>query len=135
MIVADQHGVDARQILPGYSRFSPAPRTYPGQRTRSFGPNWVRQNVGTPLLKEHGRVVHQSGSQSAAFHAAGRYGLLDVRNETGRRFRPAGQLPSEDIKKPGRLRSIRIVEALSVKVLRKSRVAGALLHESSSLLK
>ncbi len=62
-------------------------------------------------------MVHQSGSQSAAFHAAGRYGLLDVRNESGRRFRPAGQLPSEGLKKPGRLRSIRIVEALSVKVL------------------
>ena len=51
---------------------------------------------------------------------AGRYGWLDVRNETGRRLRPAGQLPSERVKKPGRLRSIRIVEALSVKVLRKS---------------
>ena len=62
-------------------------------------------------------MVHQSGSQSAAFHTAGRYGWLDVRNETGRRFRPAGQLPSEDIEKPARLRSIRIVEALSVKVL------------------
>src|SRR6266404_6137390 len=58
MIVADQHGVYARQILPRYSLFSPAPRTYPGQRTRSFGPNWVRQNVKTSLLKEHGRVVH-----------------------------------------------------------------------------
>ena len=63
-------------------------------------------------------MVHQSRSQRAAFHAAGRYGLLDVRNETGRRFRPAGELPSDDLPKPGRLRSIRIVEALSVKVLR-----------------
>lgn len=115
MIVTDQHGVDRRQILPGYSRFSAAPRTYPGQRTGSFGPNRVRRNVGTPLLKEHGRVIHQSDSQSAAFDAAGRYGLLDVRNETGPRLRPAGQLPSQRIKKPGRLRSIRIVEALSVK--------------------
>jgi hypothetical protein len=123
MIMADEHSVDTRQILPGYSRFSPAPRTDPGQRTCSFGPNWVRQNVGTPLLKEHGRVVHQSGSQVAAFHTAGRYGWLDVRYETGRRFRPAGQLPSEGLKRPGCLRSIRIVEALSIKVLRKSRAA------------
>ena len=79
-------------------------------------------------------MVHQSGSQSAAFHAAGRYGLLDVRNETGRRFRPAGQLPSEGFKKPGGLRSIRIVEALSVKVLRKSRVACTFVHESPFIL-
>src|SRR5713226_9471004 len=126
MIVADQHGVDARKVLPRYARLSPAPRTNPGERTRSFGPNWVRQNVGTPLLKEHRRVVHESGSQSAAFHTAGRYGLLNVRNETRRRFRPAGQFPSEGIKKPVRLRSIRIVEALSIKVLRKSGVACTL---------
>ena len=56
--------------------------------------------------------------------------MLDVRNEPGRRFRPAGQFPSEGLKKPGRLRSVRIVEALSVKVLRKSWVACTLLHES-----
>jgi hypothetical protein len=89
MIVADEYGVDAGQILPGYSRFSAAPRTGPGNRTRSLGPNRIRQDVGVPLLKEHGRVVHQSGSQSAAFHAAGRHGLFDVRNEPGRCFRPA----------------------------------------------
>ena len=120
-------GGRSSQDTPG---FLPAPRTYPGQRARSFGPNRVRQNVGTPLLKEHGRVVHQSDSQSAAFHTAGRYGWLDVRNEAGRRFRPAGQLPSERVEKPGRLRSIRIVEALSVKVLRKSQGACTLFHES-----
>src|ERR1700722_7624112 len=126
MIVADQHGVDAWQILPRHTWFSPAPRTYPGQRTRSFGPDWIRQNVGARLLKEHGRVVQQSRSQSAAFHTTRRYGLLDVRQEVGRSFRPASQLPSEDVTKPGRRRSIRIVEALSVKVLRKSRVACTL---------
>jgi len=69
-------------------------------------------------------VVHQRGSQFAPFHAARRYGLLDVRNKSGGWFRPAGQLPSQRRKKPWRLRSIRIVEALSVKVLRKSRVTG-----------
>ena len=63
-------------------------------------------------------MVHERGSQSAAFHSAERYAWLNVRNEIGRPFRPAGQLPSNGIKKPGRLRSVRIVEALSVKVLR-----------------
>jgi len=71
-------------------------------------------------------VVHQSGSQPAALDALGRYGLLDVRNKSGRTFRPAGQLPSEHIAKPTRLRSARIVEALSVKVPRKPGVASTL---------
>ena len=60
--------------------------------------------------------------------------MLHVRNETGRRFRPAGQLPSEGIKKPARLRGFRIVEALSVKVLGKSRAACALLYKSRFIL-
>jgi hypothetical protein len=46
-------------------------------------------------------------------------------------FRPAGQLPSEDLKKSECLRSVRIVETLSVKVGRKSTVACTVLHESS----
>ena len=75
-------------------------------------------------------MVHKGGSQIAAFHTAGRDGLLDIRNETGRRFRPAGQLPAEYVKKPGRLRSIRIEEVLSVKVLWKSRAAVTLRHGS-----
>src|SRR5579863_8153143 len=128
MVVAEEHGVDRRQIQPGYSGLSPAPRTRPRQRTRTFGPYRVRQNVGTRLLKEHRGVVHESGSQHAAFHAAGWFRLFHVRDELGRRFRTAGQLPSEDITKPAHLRSIRIEETLSVKVLRKSRAAGTLLH-------
>ena len=123
-------GMRARQVFKGHSLFSPAPRTDPGQRTRSFGPDWVRQNIGTALLKEYGRVVHQGDSQSAAFHAAGRYGLFDIRNETGRPFRSAGQLPSEGLKHPGRLRSIRIVEAPAVKVRWKSGWLGLSLHAS-----
>lgn len=87
-----------------------------------------RQKLRTPLPKQHGRVVHESGPQRA-FYAAGRYGLLDVRYDTGRRFRPAGQLPAEDIHQPGRLPGIRIVEALSVEVLWKPRVACVLPHE------
>jgi hypothetical protein len=130
MIVAEQHGVDGRQILKGYPLLPPAPGTCPGQRTRPLGPNRVRQNVAPPLLKENGRVVHQSGSQFATLHAPGRYGLLDVRDETGRGFGPAGQFPSKRVKESGRLRSIGIVKALSVKVLWESRIECALLHES-----
>jgi hypothetical protein len=71
-------------------------------------------------------MIHQSDSQPTAFHMAWRYGWLDVRNESGRRFRPAGQLPAESLKQPRPLRSIRIIEALSVKVLWKSLVACTL---------
>jgi hypothetical protein len=75
-------------------------------------------------------VVHQSGSQSRAIHSARGYGLLDVGDEPGRMFRPAGQLPSEEVTKSARLRSVRIVETLSVKVLRKSNVACTVVHKS-----
>lgn len=75
-------------------------------------------------------MVHQGRSQSAAFYTAGRYGLFDVRNETGRPFRPAGQLPSKNIEQAKRLRSIRIAEALPVKVFRKLRATATLRHES-----
>src|SRR5258708_11695012 len=102
VVVADQHDIDGRQIIPRYSRFSPPPRTRPGQRTRSFGPDWVRQNIASPLLKENRRVVHQSGSQSAPFQPAGRYSLIDVRKETRRRVRPTDQPPTESPKKTPR---------------------------------
>jgi hypothetical protein len=105
-----------------------APRAYPGQRTGSFGPHRVRQNVGTLVLKEHGGVVHQSGSQSAACHTAGRDRLFDIRNEGGRRLPPAGELPAESLTKAGRLRSIRIVKAFSVKVLREGPADSDLRH-------
>ena len=75
-------------------------------------------------------MVHQSGSQPVAFHAGGGMDGSTSEMKAGGRFRPAGQLPSEDIEKAARLRSIRIVEALSVEVLRKWRVAG-IGHESS----
>src|SRR5580658_4656625 len=130
MIVTDEHGVDAGQMLPGYSRFSKAARTYPGERAGAFGPDRVRQDVGARLLQEHGRVVHQSDAQSAALDTAGRYGLLDIRNETGRRLRAGGELPPEGPKQPWRPGSIGIVEALTVKVLLQSRVDRTLLHES-----
>jgi len=74
-------------------------------------------------------VVHQSSSQSVAFYTAGWYGLRDIRNETGRRLRPAGQHPLECLKQPMRLRSIGIVEALSIKVPRISRIACTPLHD------
>lgn len=64
-------------------------------------------------------MVHESRSQSTAFHTSGRYGLLDIRNESGGRFRPARQLPLKSPDKTRRLSRIRVVEALSIKVLRK----------------
>jgi hypothetical protein len=128
MIVAEQHHVDARQVLPGYSRHSPAPRTGPGHGACSVSPNRVRQNGATPLLQEHGRVVHESGSQFAALDKPGRYGRLDVGDETWRGFRPAGQFPSQNIEKAGNLASIRIVETLSVKVPGKCQASRILLH-------
>ena len=73
-------------------------------------------------------MVHKRGSQSAAFHTAGRNGWLDVRNEIWRWFRPAGQLPAEEIQKTAGLRSIRIVEVLSVKMFRKFRGAQLFLR-------
>ncbi len=75
-------------------------------------------------------MIHESGPQFPSFYSVGWHGLLDVRNETGRRFRPAGELPSQSIEKPSGLGSIRIVKTPSVKVLRKSRVACTLRHES-----
>ena len=80
-------------------------------------------------------MIHQSGSQSAAFDTPGRYGLLDIRNEAGRGLRPAAQLPSEHVDKPGRLPGIGIVEALSVKVLRKFRFACVLVDQSPFILR
>jgi hypothetical protein len=79
-------------------------------------------------------VVHQGGSQRAAFHMTERFGLLDIRNETGRRRRPAAQFPSERIKKRSRLRSIRIIEALPIEVLWKSRIAYVFRSQVSAML-
>jgi hypothetical protein len=66
-------------------------------------------------------MVYQSGPQFTAFDYAGRCGLRNVENEPGRWFHAAGQLPSQDIQQSESLRRIRIVEALSVEVLRKWR--------------
>ena len=65
-------------------------------------------------------MVHKRAPQLATFDLARRYRLLDVGNKSGRSFRPASQLPTQDIKQSKRLRCIRIVEALSVKVVGKS---------------
>src|SRR5690348_7969112 len=119
MIVANQHDVNRRQVLPGNAWYSPAPRAYPGERTRSFGPDRVRQNIAAALLKEQRGMIDERGSQSAAVDTARRFGWLDIGNEAGRPFRPGAEFPSQGIQIPGRLRGIRIVKALSVKVFRK----------------
>src|SRR5215469_10996665 len=133
MIVTEEHGVNARQILPQYARLSSTPRPYPGKRARSFRPNGVRQNIGTALLQEHRRMIHQRDAQSVSVHARRRCGWLNIRNETWRRFGPAGQFPPQSINKPRRLRSIRIVESLPIKVLWKHAEAYCALPTAAGL--
>jgi hypothetical protein len=74
-------------------------------------------------------VVYESGPKFATLNSRRRYEWLDVRNKSRRRLRAAGQLPAQHINESGSLRCTRIVEALSVKVLRKLWGAGSLLHE------
>src|SRR6266851_5093889 len=123
MIVADEHGVDVGQIISPHPRFSSAPRTYPGHRTGSFRPDWIRQNVGGALLNEHGRVVHQCESSLVTLRAPRWNGLLNVRDEIRRWLWTTTQLPAKKIEKPGGLRRIRIMETPSVKVLWESSIA------------
>ena len=83
------------------------------------------------MLEQQRGMVDQRDPELIAFHARWRFRWLDVRNESGRWLRPAGELPSYDVEKAARLRRFRIEEALTVKVPRKRRCAGALLHETS----
>lgn len=116
MIVADEHEVDGWKILPGYSRFAMAPGTHPSHGTRSFGPDGIGQDVATSLLKEHGGVIHQRDAQRVVLNPAWRHRQLNVVDESGRWFGAAGELPTEDLEKTPRLRSVGIVIAPSVKV-------------------
>ena len=111
---------------PGYPS---ATRTDPGERTCPLRPDRIRQNVRAALLEQHRGMVDQRDPQLIAVHARRRFRWLDVRNETGGWLRPAGELPSQDIEKAARLRGVGIEEALPVKVPRKRRCAGAILHE------
>jgi hypothetical protein len=64
-------------------------------------------------------MIHESDAQRVPVHARRRRGLLDVRNEAGRQFRPARQLPLDDIQKPTGLPTVWIVEAPPVKMFGK----------------
>src|SRR5262249_12952023 len=72
MIVAEEHSTNCRKVFPLDARTPNTPRSGPGHRTRTLGPNRIRQNVGTSLLKKHGRMVHQRDAQPA-FDARRRY--------------------------------------------------------------
>ncbi len=119
VVVAEEYGVDGREIVPGDSRLSAAVRTGPGYGAATFGPDGVRQDIRAPLLEEHCGVVHERSAQSAAIEALCRDGRHDIGDEIRRWLRTAGQLPAKEIEKPARLRRIRIVKVLSVKMLRK----------------
>ena len=116
------------QRTPGCSA---AARTDPGERTGPLRPDRIGQNVGAALLQQHGGMVDQRNAQLVAFHARRRFRLLDVRNESG--ADGSGRLVSfhrKTSRKPRACGGVRIEEALSVKVLRKWRCAGTVLHES-----
>jgi hypothetical protein len=78
-------------------------------------------------------VIYKCHPQFATFDLTRRYGLLDVGDKSSRWFPPAGQFPSQRINPSGHLRSVWIVEALSVKVPRKSWPRLSLPHESPFL--
>ncbi len=133
MIVAEKHGVNTRQIFPGYARVSPSPRTCPRDWTGSVRPHRVGQNSAAAMLKQHRRMVHQGGSECAAFQLSRRSARVDIHNERGRRLRPAGQFPPEDIEQSGSAPPIWIVETLSVEVLLESRTPDVLLDRIQML--
>ncbi len=68
-------------------------------------------------------MVDQRDAKLIAVHAGRRLRLLDIRDETGRWLRPAGELPSQEIQKTAHLGSVGIEKAFPVKVLRKRRCA------------
>src|SRR5208282_1388826 len=75
-------------------------------------------------------MVNERNVQLIAFHARRRLRWHYIRNKAGRRLRPAGELPSQDIEKAARVRGVGIEETLPVKVARKWQCARAMLHES-----
>src|SRR6185437_12662166 len=97
MIVADQHEIDARQILLPDSWNSAAARAQPGKGAGSFRPDWVRQNIRTVLLDEYSRMVHKCDAQLAALDQRRRQGGRNVVNKPGTRLAAAGKLPSQYI--------------------------------------
>src|SRR5580692_227544 len=131
MIVAEQHRVDGRKILPRYSRNSSASRADPRERTCAFGPDGVGQNIQALLLKQHRGMVHERSTQFSAFDSARRDALLDVGNETGRGLRPGSKLPPDQLAESEGLWRVRIIVALAVEVLREFSIARAIRHELS----
>ena len=121
VIVADKHYIDTGKILPPYARQAPAARAHPGKRTRPRRPDRIGQNVASALLEQQCGMIDQCNPQLIAFHCRRRLAWLNVRNEAGGWFPPAGELPSQGIEKAARLSRVRIEVALPVKMHRKRR--------------
>jgi hypothetical protein len=119
MIVTEEHGIDAGQVLPPHARHPAAARTDGGEWTGALAPDGIGQDVKTALLEEHCGVVDQGNVEPAAFDAGRRFRLAHVRNETGRRLGAGGELPSQEIEKAAGRGAAGIEEALPVEVDRK----------------
>ena len=102
MIMAQEDRINSGKVLPPHAWLPAAARTNHGERTCPLRPDRIGQNVGAALLEQHGGVVDQRNLQLVCFYAERRFRLHDVRNETGRRLRPAGQLPSQDVEEAAR---------------------------------
>src|SRR5438105_6514668 len=81
MIVADEHYIDARKILPAHARWAPAERADCGKRTCPLRPDRIRQNIDSTLLEQERGMVDQRNPQLIAFHRRRWFRRLDVRNE------------------------------------------------------
>jgi hypothetical protein len=63
-------------------------------------------------------MIDQRDAQRRALYARRGYRGLHIGDEIGRRLLVTVQLPSQDVSKAARLRSIRVEETRSVKMLR-----------------
>ena len=118
VVMAEKHNIDTGKIVPEHTRIPAAARTGPGKWTGAFRPDRVGQHVETALLQEHRGMVDQRNPALVPIHERGWFRRRNVPHEGGGAG-TAGKLPSQHIEKPARLRRTGIVEALSVKVLRK----------------
>ena len=65
MVVADEGDVDAGQVVPADAGLAEAFWANPGERTGSFGPDGVGEDVEAGVLEQHGGVVDEGDSDFA----------------------------------------------------------------------
>ena len=68
VIVAEEHDIDAGEILPSHARFAQAPRAGPGHRTCALRPDRIGQDVDAVSLKQHGGMVDQRNTKFVGGH-------------------------------------------------------------------